>query len=353
MADRQLKATWRRMFASGSVCERWKDFDTWLSDVGPRPAGFILGRNDLKASFSPESAKWMSRAKMYSICETRVGKRKNQPERYDEDRKCRQCSKVFRFTELKSNYCAKGVFCSKECRNEDIRLNGKRKNRLLPERSEIVRLYRLGYSSTDLAKKFGLKQHKSVLTQLYLAGEPTRKRSSGAVKCCVEGCLKRPMKVRHAGNGSMYGRMCADHRQEHRKSLSTAGKLTENALHRLGRVASKFASTEVENENLHQLVAFKTQEIERLTKELRRIKPTDTKWGWMTWTLNRPEIDSLRVPAPEDVNERQRERRRLYSALYMLTRNPFAVKYVFDGGKNYFEIVKRGQWPSKTGESNE
>lgn len=123
-------------------------------------------------------------------------------------RKCGWCHIIFN-----SRRSEERKFCSSKCAKAHQR-------RRFPA-EEIEQLYiEERWSSVRIGRKFGVDAC-SILAVLHRAGVEIRKSKDSGNHYCIEpGCKDLAQKVRHAGNGAMYGSRCKEHRRIHYNELN-------------------------------------------------------------------------------------------------------------------------------------
>jgi hypothetical protein len=108
-------------------------------------------------------------------------------------------------------------FCSRACMGKSGRCGRPRK---LPSGPILLQLYVAEqWSTPEIARCYGVTDPHTVRTALLRFGVTLRRRTN-ARRCSVRQCHAPVFKIRHAKNGSWYGRRCEQHWRVHRTMLS-------------------------------------------------------------------------------------------------------------------------------------
>ena len=126
---------------------------------------------------------------------------------------CRMCGVCFEYLGREDRPIRR--ICSRRC----ARRRAWACRQKLPPGPVLRARYEAGASTPELAREFGVTAPQTVRMALLKAGTVLRRHTVTTV-CLKSGCRKPVKKIKHAGNGSWYGRRCARHLQFHRATLT-------------------------------------------------------------------------------------------------------------------------------------
>lgn len=154
--------------------------------------------------------------------------------------RCAHCGETFYY---RKDRWRLGRFCSRDCALAWCR-NARRK---LPVASEVIRLYvECQWSTPRIARHFGVSDPHTVRAVLVKLGVPRRRHTTASV-CREQGCGKPILRIRHAGNGSVYGTRCRHHRGLHYAMLNRERN------RRINSALNAFAAALVEPRKIRKL----------------------------------------------------------------------------------------------------
>jgi len=109
------------------------------------------------------------------------------------------------------------------------------------------------------------------------------------------------------------------------------------------RIGRRIARLERRNEVLGEMVEWQKSRIESLEEELLRVHPTDTKWGWLWWTLKRPEALHVRIKSEEGQSAKY-TRCMIYSAMSSAWKHTKFDVSIHHLGGDVWEVSRGRTW---------
>lgn len=121
----------------------------------------------------------------------------------------------------------------------------------------------------------------------------------------------------------------------------------ENSLGKLAkrwwRIGQRVAYLERANRMLRESDQWQKTRIQELEAELLECRPNDTKWGWLWWTLGRPELISVRVNVGDERTVKA-TRSLINSAMSMHWAKLRCRVHVNHVGDHVFDVSRGERW---------